>query len=46
MLGMIQSGELQPQKLLGATLDLNEAPAALVNMDRFEGRGVTVIDRF
>jgi alcohol dehydrogenase len=46
MLEMIRSGDLHPQKLLGATLELDEVPAALVNMDRFEGRGVTVIDRF
>lgn len=46
MLEMIRSGLLQPHSLVGTTIPLDDAPAALTGMDRFEGRGVTVIDRF
>ena len=43
---MIAAGKLQPQKLVGRTLSLDEAPAALMAMDRFEGVGIGVITRF
>lgn len=46
LLGMIEAGTLQPEKLLGREIALDEAPAALAAMDRFEGRGITVITRF
>jgi alcohol dehydrogenase len=46
MLGMIRVGKLRPQKLVGRTISLDEAPAALVAMDRFEGTGIGVITRF
>jgi alcohol dehydrogenase len=40
---MIQAGKLAPQRLVGRTISLEEAPAALVAMDRFEGTGISVI---
>jgi alcohol dehydrogenase len=46
MLEMMAAGSLQPQKLIGQTIGLEEAPAALVAMDRFAEVGVTVIDAF
>jgi alcohol dehydrogenase len=46
MLGMIASGKLQPQKLIGKTISLEESLEELVNMNSFTGVGVTVIDKF
>ncbi len=46
MLEMITAGRLQPEKLIGRTIGLDAAAAALVTMDRFNGVGVTVIDHF
>jgi len=46
MMAMIASGALQPQRLIGRRIALDEAPAALMAMDRFEGTGIAVIDRF
>ena len=46
MLAMILSGKLAPQKLVGKTIGLDEAPAALMAMDRFEGTGIGVITKF
>jgi alcohol dehydrogenase len=46
MLKMISSGKLQPQKLIGKTISLEEALQELVNMNNFTATGVTVIDRF
>ncbi len=43
---MIRSGRLAPEKLVGKTIGLDEAPAELADMNRFGGTGVTVIDRF
>ena len=43
MLAMIESGRLQPAKLVGRTIDLERSIEALVSMDRFEGAGVTVV---
>jgi hypothetical protein len=37
---------LDPGKLVGATIRLDKAPARLAAMGRFNGVGVTVIDRF
>jgi alcohol dehydrogenase len=45
MLGMILSGKLQPEKLIDRTISLEEAASALPEMDRFEHKGVLVIDR-
>ncbi len=46
MLEMIGRGRLRPDQLIGRTISLEESLRALVRMDRFEERGVTVIDRF
>lgn len=46
MLDMIQSGKLAPERLIGDQISLDEAPAALVNMDKFQSIGATVITRF
>jgi alcohol dehydrogenase len=46
MLEMMAAGSLQPQKLIGQTIGLEDAPAALVAMERFAEVGVTVIDGF
>ena len=46
MLALIAEGSLQPDKLIGRTIGLDEAAEALVNMDRFDEVGVTVIDEF
>jgi alcohol dehydrogenase len=43
---MIAAGRLQPQKLIGHRIRLAEAADALVQMDKFAGTGVTVVDRF
>ncbi len=42
----IRAGKLNPSRLIGKTISLDEALAELVNMDQFNGVGVTVIDRF
>lgn len=46
MMSMIQSGALQPQKLVGQTISLEAAAEALPQMDQFNGTGVTVITEF
>jgi alcohol dehydrogenase len=46
MLNMIERGVLQPQKLVGRHISLDEAPEALAAMDKFEGTGISVITRF
>jgi alcohol dehydrogenase len=46
MMEMIKSGQLSPHKLVGKTISLDESLAALVNMNNFEGVGVTVINEF
>jgi alcohol dehydrogenase len=46
MLGLIEAGRLRPDLLVGKTITLDEAPAALADLDSFRGAGVTVIDRF
>ncbi len=43
---MIKAGKLQPEKLVGKTISLNEAPAELMNMGSFSNFGVTVINKF
>jgi len=43
MMEMILAGRLQPQKLIGKTISLEETPAALMAMDRFQGAGISVI---
>jgi alcohol dehydrogenase len=46
MLQMIKDGKLSPQKLIGKTISLEESLNQLVNMDTFEGTGITVINEF
>lgn len=46
MLEMIQIGKLHPHKLIERTITLEEAAPALPAMDRFEQRGVLVINQF
>ncbi len=45
LLGMVESGALDPKKLVGRMVALADAPAELTRMDRFENDGITVIDR-
>ncbi|MEM7110973.1 MAG: zinc-dependent alcohol dehydrogenase family protein [Chloroflexota bacterium] len=46
MMAMIAAGTLQPQKLIGRTISLSEAPTVLTGMNQFSENGITVIDRF
>jgi alcohol dehydrogenase len=46
MLAMVRTGRLQPDKLVGKRITLEESLIALPAMDRFEAIGATVIDRF
>ncbi len=46
MLRMIEQRKLQPQKLIGKTVSLEESTTELMNMNEFKGTGVTVIDKF
>ncbi|MGE0004547.1 MAG: zinc-dependent alcohol dehydrogenase family protein [Parvibaculaceae bacterium] len=43
MLDMIRSGRLEPEKLIGKTIGLADAPSALMAMDGFAGTGISVI---
>lgn len=45
MLAMIASGALAPERLIGARIGLDEAPAALAAMDSPSTAGMTIIDR-
>lgn len=46
MMNMIAAGRLQPQKLIGRHIGLEEAPTALMEMNKFGGIGITVVTRF
>ena len=46
MLGMIKSGKLAPQKLIGKTISLDDSLDELANMDSFSSTGITVINEF
>ena len=46
LLAMIQSGELHPEKLIGQKISLEESLSHLVNMNKFNEVGVTVINTF
>ena len=46
LLRMVTTGTLQPGRLVGKTVALEEAGAELEAMGRFSQTGVTVIDRF
>jgi alcohol dehydrogenase len=43
---LIRRGRLRPERLIEKTILLDDAPAAFEAMGRFEGLGITVIDRF
>jgi D-arabinose 1-dehydrogenase-like Zn-dependent alcohol dehydrogenase len=43
MLGMVQSGALHPELLIGSVIDLDGAPQALASMDVPDADGITVI---
>jgi alcohol dehydrogenase len=44
MLQMIADGRLQPQKLIGKTVSLDESPAELTEMNAFAATGVTIVE--
>ncbi|QND51294.1 zinc-dependent alcohol dehydrogenase family protein [Phyllobacterium sp. 628] len=46
LMDMLEQGKLAPQKLIGKRIALDDAPAALMAMDRFEGIGINVITTF
>jgi alcohol dehydrogenase len=46
MLDMIRSGKLSPEKLIRKTISLEQSIGALMNMDKFETTGVTVVTKF
>ena len=46
MMNMIKSGKLQPEKLIGELISLEEAANLLPKMNEFQGVGVKVINRF
>ncbi|MBC7508260.1 MAG: alcohol dehydrogenase, partial [Ferruginibacter sp.] len=46
MLAMIQAKKLSPHKLIGKTITLEQSIDTLMNMDKFEGIGVTIITSF
>jgi alcohol dehydrogenase len=46
VLAMIKSGKLRPEKLIGKTISLEDSIRELVNMNKFAGSGVTVINEF
>ncbi|MDX1507437.1 MAG: zinc-dependent alcohol dehydrogenase family protein [Woeseiaceae bacterium] len=46
LLDMIRAGTLRPELLIGKTISLEDAALALPRMHRFEGSGVTIVDRF
>ena len=46
MLDMIATGKLDPKRLVGEKISLEEAPDALMNMDKFQSVGATVIAKF
>ncbi|MCF6433098.1 zinc-dependent alcohol dehydrogenase family protein [Leisingera sp. MMG026] len=46
MLDMVQSGKLAPGRLIGQEISLEQSVASLMEMDRFQSVGATVITRF
>jgi alcohol dehydrogenase len=46
MMEMIKSGKLNLRKLIERTITLEESTTALPHMDRFENRGVLVLNSF
>jgi alcohol dehydrogenase len=46
MIEMILNGKLQPKKLIGKIISLEESSFELTNMDNFSGTGIKVINKF
>ncbi len=46
MLEMIKNGKLHPEKLIERTISLDEVTIELPKMDKFENKGVLIIDSF
>jgi len=46
LFAMIESGKLHPEKLIGRTITLEQSIEALMNLDKFEVAGVTVVTEF
>lgn len=46
MLDMVESGKLKPARLVGDKISLEQAPDALIRMDKFQSVGATVITSF
>ncbi|KVF71087.1 alcohol dehydrogenase [Burkholderia sp. FL-7-2-10-S1-D7] len=46
MLDMVNAGTLAPNRLIGKEISLGQSIDALMNMNRFEGAGVTVVTDF
>ena len=46
ILEMIRTGKLDPSKLIGLTVTLDEGIQELITMDQFKGIGFTVINQF
>jgi len=46
MFAMMKSGKLAPEKLIGRTINLEQSIDVLINMDKFEVAGVTVVTEF
>lgn len=46
LLALIATGALRPKQLVSRQISLEQSIPALMNMDRFEGAGVTVITKF
>jgi alcohol dehydrogenase len=46
MLSMVLSGKLAPQRLVGKEISLEESIPALMEMDRFQSVGATIVTRF
>jgi hypothetical protein len=44
MLKMIETGILRPEKLIGGTISLEDAPDRLVKMGSAASKGISVID--
>jgi alcohol dehydrogenase len=46
LLAMLQAGKLAPERLIGRRIGLEQSIDALVNIDRFETAGITVVTTF
>lgn len=46
MFEMIAYGKLEPERIIGKLVALEDAPDELLEMGSFGGVGITVIDRF